>query len=207
MRGDMRGVERQQRKWGEGILRAAGARLTVFGAENIDAKRPYVVVSNHASLLDPPALFAALPIGMTYVAKIELLAVPVFGAIIGRTGAVFVPRTDHDRSHQAMQLAAKRVREGQNVLVFAEGTRSRDGRLQPFKKGAFVLAIAAGADILPVTIRGSHALMPAHGNKIRSGPLEVHIHPPIRTAGLEYSDREQLRLMTQAAVASLMPAN
>ncbi len=207
MRGDMREVEYQQRRWGEGILRAAGIDLQVHGQEHIDPKRPYVVVSNHASLLDPPTLFAALPIGMTYVAKIELLSVPVFGPIVKRTGAVFVPRTDHDRSHQAMQDAAKRVREGQNVLVFAEGTRSRDGQLQPFKKGAFVLAIAAGVDILPVAIRGSHELMPAHSNRIRPGTLHVHVHPPISTAGLQYADRDPLRQATHAAVASLLAAN
>lgn len=207
LRGDMAEVERQQRRWGESILRAAHIDIEVVGRQHVHAQTPYVVVANHASSLDPPVLFSGLPIGMTYVAKVELLKVPVFGPIIARTGAVFVPRGDHGQAQVVLERAAERVRAGQNVLVFAEGTRSLDGHLLPFKKGAFVLAIAAQAEILPVTIVGTRDLMPSHAIAVHPGRVQLHIHPPIPTAGLEYADRDRLREHTRATIAAALPAN
>jgi 1-acyl-sn-glycerol-3-phosphate acyltransferase len=200
MRGDMRTVERQQRKWGTSIAAAAGLEVAVEGAHLVDPARPYVVVSNHVSALDPVVLFAALPIGVTYVAKRELLGVPVFGPIIARTGAIFIDRHDSARSHAAMDDAAQRVRDGQSVLVFAEGTRSRTGKLKPFKKGGFVLAIAAQVEVLPVSLCGVFEKLPPGGVVPRPGKVTVKIHAPVATAGMGYGDRDGLAERVRAAI-------
>ncbi len=201
-RGDMVGVERQQARWAQAQLQAVRAQVHVSGAGHVQPRRPYVIIANHVSNFDPLVLFASVPTGMTYVAKMELLRVPVFGAIIRRTGAVFVDRGDTHKAVAAMQVAADRVRAGQSVLVFAEGTRSRDRQLQPFKKGGFLLAQQAGVDILPVVLRGTADLLP-YGARVpkSNGRVHVTILPPIPTAG---TDRDALMATVHAQMADVL---
>ena len=144
----------------------------------------------------------SLVIGFTYVAKAELLRVPVFGWIIGKTGAVFVDRGDGQKARATLKRAAARVRDGQCVLVFAEGTRSMDGRVRRFKKGSFVLALEAQCDILPVAIAGSVHIVRKDSVLPRPGPVELHILEPIPTAGLSYADRDVLIHRVRSAIAA-----
>ncbi|MFZ4577715.1 MAG: lysophospholipid acyltransferase family protein [Myxococcota bacterium] len=200
VRGRVAEIERQQRRWAQALLSAAKVDVEVRGAEHIRPGRPCVIVSNHASSLDPLVLFLGMPMGFTYVAKRELLKVPIFGWIIRRTGAVFVDRGDNAAARASLKVAADRMRAGQHVLVFPEGTRSPDGRLQPFKKGGFVLAIDAGADLLPVSIVGASALCPRDHWFIRPGKVVLCIHPPISTQGRTYEDREALMAAVHGAI-------
>jgi 1-acyl-sn-glycerol-3-phosphate acyltransferase len=183
--GDMAAVEQHQVAWARAQLRAIRAQLDVHGAEHVQSGRPYVIIANHVSNLDPIALFAAVPTGMTYVAKNELLKVPIFGPIIRRTGAVFVDRGNSARAVQSMQAAADRVRAGQSVLVFPEGTRSRDAHLRPFKKGGFLLAQQSGVEILPVVLQGTSDLLPYGARVPRSGGrIRATILPPTPTTNV-----------------------
>lgn len=201
-RGNMAGVEHQQMRWAQAQLHAVRARPHVSGAAHVQPGRPYVIVANHISSFDPIAVFAHVPTGMTYVAKSELLRVPVFGAIIRRTGAVFVDRGNSQRAVAAMQAAVDRVRAGQSVLVFPEGTRSRDGRLKPFKKGGFLLAQQAGVEILPVVLRGTDDIVP-YGSLVPKpdGRLHVTILPPVPTVG---TDRDTLMATVHAQMVAAL---
>ena len=118
---------------------------------------PYLIVSNHASHLDGPALARALPDPIFFVIKKELTRIPLWGQAAVKVGFIAIDRSDTDQARLEMQQAIGDIRAGQHVLVFAEGTRSPDGHLQPFKKGGFHLAIDAQVPVLPVAINGSHA--------------------------------------------------
>ena len=201
-RGQMATVEQHQARWARAQLDAVHTRVHVTGAAHVQPGQPYVIVANHQSNFDPLVLFAHVPTGMTYVAKRELLKVPIFGAIIRRTGAVFVDRGDSGKAVAAMQAAADRVRAGQSVLVFPEGTRSRDGQLQPFKKGGFWLAQQAGVPILPVVLRGTADVLP-YGARVPRTQRTVHVTilPPVPTAG---TNREALVAAVHAQMAAVL---
>ena len=200
-RGQMAEVEQHQVHWARAQLRASGVRVHVSGAAHVQVGKPYVIVANHVSNFDPITLFASVPTGMTYVAKMELLKVPVFGEIIRRTGAVFVDRGDTHKAVAAMQAAASRVRGGQSVLVFPEGTRSRDGQLQSFKKGGFLLAQQAGVDILPVVLRGTADVLPYGARVPLPGAVHVTILPPVPTIG---ASRDALMAQVHAQMAAVL---
>ena len=200
-RGAMPEVEQHQVDWARAQLRASRVRVHVTGADHVQARRPYVIIANHASNFDPLVLFASVPTGMTYVAKAELLKVPVFGGIIRRTGAVFVDRGDTQKAVAAMQAAADRVRNGQSVLVFAEGTRSRDGQLKSFKKGGFLLALEAGVDILPVVLQGTNQVLPYGARVPLPGEVRVTILPPIASGGMP---RDALMAQVHAQMAAVL---
>jgi 1-acyl-sn-glycerol-3-phosphate acyltransferase len=189
------------RLWAPGLLAGAGARLQVEGGEHIDWSRPYVLVSNHQSMIDICVLFRAVPVPLRFVLKRELGAVPLLGAYARAMGMVFIDRGDARRARATLQQAAGVVREGASVVAFAEGSRSRDGRVGAFKGGAFQLAIDAGVPVLPVAISGTGAVLPKHGFAVRPGPIRLRFGTPIDTAG---ANRHRLAEQTRAAVVALL---
>ena len=201
IRGDFRFVEAMQRNWGKALVGAAAVEVRVEGLQHIDRSKPYVILSNHTSGLDPLVLFHGLPIGFTYVAKSELLAIPIFGWIIGRTGAVFIDRANNASARGTLSKAADRVRSGQSVLVFPEGTRSLDGTVQDFKKGGFVLALEAQVELLPITIVGAFELCPTGSYFSKAGVVTLRIHQPISTRSLGYEQREALMAQAKEVIA------
>ncbi|RMI12562.1 MAG: 1-acyl-sn-glycerol-3-phosphate acyltransferase [Calditrichaeota bacterium] len=179
--------------WAKLLIRASGTRMRVEGLENIDPDRSYIVVSNHQSLMDIPILLAALPMQMTIVAKKELFRIPVFAQGMKAVGILKIDRGNRAQALETLNRAAEVIRQyGLSVLTFPEGTRTRDGRLQRFKKGPFVLAINTGMPILPVTINGSFPIMPKGSLRLNPGNVTVTIHPAVDTTGYRYEDREQL---------------
>jgi 1-acyl-sn-glycerol-3-phosphate acyltransferase len=168
--------------WAPFLLWAGGAKLTVEGLEHVDPARPTLYVSNHQSTIDIPVLFRAVDANLRFIAKRELQWVPVLGWYMWVARYVFVDRGNSARAIAALSAAAKRIREGTNLIVFPEGTRSSDRRVLPFKKGAFRLAIEAGAAICPVTIEGSGRLMPKSRWTITPGPIRVRIGAPIEAS-------------------------
>lgn len=201
IRGDFKFVEAMQRKWGKALVDAAAVEVRVEGLHHIDRSKPYVILSNHTSGIDPLVLFHGLPIGFTYVAKSELLRIPIFGWIIGRTGAVFIDRANAASARGTLSKAADRVRSGQSVLVFPEGTRSLDGVVQEFKKGGFVLALEAQVELLPVSIVGAFELCPIGSYFSKAGVVTLRIHEPIPTIGQGYEQREALMAQAHAVIA------
>ncbi len=190
--------------WSPGLLVGAGARLEVLGADRIDWTRPHVLVCNHQSMIDICALFRAVPVPLRFVLKQELAAVPLLGAYARAMGMVFIDRGDPRRARARLQAAAEQVRGGATVCAFAEGTRSRDGRVGAFKGGAFQLAIAAGADIVPVAISDSGRVLPPHGFSVRPGTIRLQFGVPIPAAPGHAVDRHVLATRAHSAVMAML---
>jgi 1-acyl-sn-glycerol-3-phosphate acyltransferase len=142
------------RWWSKTILWAAGVKVRVHGIENGSRPEPHIFASNHVSWFDVAALASVLP-RYKFVAKAELFKVPVFGRAMRAAGMIEIQRENRKAAFGAYEIAADRIREGNSVVVFPEGTRGRAYPLRPFKKGPFVLAIAAGVPIVPVIVHGT----------------------------------------------------
>lgn len=169
--------------WSRGLLWSAGATLEVRGSERVDFSEPHIFVLNHQSMADIPVGFVALPVPLRFVAKKVLAYVPFLGWYMWAVGMVFVDRSHTARAVKSMAVAGTRIRDGVSVIAFPEGTRSRDGRVQPFKKGIFVVALEAGVPIVPVAVAGTLPLLPRGGYRVRPSHVRVNVGAPIVTTG------------------------
>jgi 1-acyl-sn-glycerol-3-phosphate acyltransferase len=157
----------------------------------IDRTEARVYVSNHVSWYDVFALASILP-RYRFVAKKELFKIPIFGRAVHQIAAVFIDRQNRKAAFEAYQDAAARIKTGISVVVFPEGTRGRSYALRPFKKGPFVLAIAAQAPVVPVVVYGTRDIQPKGAIRIQPGSVELTFLEPIPTAGMAYGDRDRL---------------
>ena len=180
------------RIWSWLILSTAGVKVTVRFAEPLDRRRPYIFMPNHVSALDIWALYVAVPIPLRMIAKKQLGDIPLFGWAMRAGRFIFIDRQNPASARRSIDDATGFIRQGHSVLIFPEGTRTRDGKLGPFKKGGFHLAINSGAAIVPIAIRGARELMPRGQLRIKSGQVTVDIGAPIATDGLGDRDREPL---------------
>ena len=188
--------------WSAALLRAGRITVRIEGP-GVLRDRPVVYVANHISVLDIPALVVGLPPVPKFVMKKELLKVPLFGAAARAAGHIAIDRGNRGAAFAAYDDAAGVVRRGRSALVFAEGTRSRNGRLLPFKKGPFVLAIAAQVPVVPVVVMGSYDLMPKLTLVPKRGEIVLRVGEDIPTAGLTYPDREAISDRARAAMIAL----
>ncbi|HEU4563796.1 MAG TPA: lysophospholipid acyltransferase family protein [Gemmatimonadaceae bacterium] len=179
------------RIFARGVLRAAGARVHVRNPEHIAHGKSRIYVSNHVSWFDVFALASVIP-RYRFVAKKELRKVPIFGPAAGKVAAIYIDRRNRSAAFDAYDAAAKQVREGVSVAVYPEGTRGRSYELRSFKKGPFVLAIAAQVPVVPVIVYGTRDIQPKGAVRVRSGDIELTFLDPIPTAGLTYEDRDAL---------------
>lgn len=193
-----------RRVWARGLLAAGGARLGVTGLEHLTGLSGALLVANHRSHLDIAALFAAVPGPLGFVAKRELAAVPLLGWYIRAMGMVFVDRADRRSAAASVGAAGELIARGRVLVTFPEGTRSRDGRLGPFKRGGFVAALAAGVPVVPVAIAGTEVVMPPGRLRSRPGPVRVVFGAPIPTAGRGPEARVELARESEVAVARLL---
>ncbi len=190
------------RLWGVVSLRLAGMRLEVEGQEYLPAPdQPVIFVGNHQSNFDILSYFAGLPLQFRWMAKAELFRVPFFGLAMRRSGYIAIERSDRRKAMQSIMVAAERIRSGTSVVIFPEGTRSADGRLQEFKKGGFLIALKAQVPIVPVVINGSSQVMAKGDLKFRSGTIRFRILPQIETAGLTNKDSDALMTQVRNAIA------
>ena len=165
--------------WSRWNLRAAGIRPSYEGLEWLPHDRPCVVIANHQSFADIWSLLPVLPLRTRFVAKESLFRIPALGWAMSASGFIAIDRSNRVRAMRSLGMAAERIRAGRSVVLFPEGTRSTDGRLQPFKKGAFHLAVQAGVPVIPVAISGTHALLPPGTLRARPGRVHVRVMPPI----------------------------
>lgn len=192
------------RRWSRSILSLAGVDVRMEGAEHLDADGAFILVANHESWFDVWALAGWLPFNVHFVGKKELTSIPIFGRAWRVCGHVSIDRADRDSAIESMVQAGRQIKQrGLHMVLFAEGTRSPDGRMLPFKKGPFVLAIQGGIPIVPVSIVGSRLIMPKGSFKIRRGNIAVNIGEPISVTDLVHSDRDRLRRTVRDAVARL----
>jgi 1-acyl-sn-glycerol-3-phosphate acyltransferase len=192
-------------RWARLLSRLLPIEVRVEGSENIEQQRSYVVVSNHLSMADILALYGYLDLDLKWVIKKELRKMPGIGIGCEKAGHIFVDRQNPDAAKQSVNEALERLGNGIGILFFAEGTRSRDGRLLPFKKGAFRIAIDADLPILPVTIVGTREVLPAKTLRLFPGKVRVVVHPVIEHRDIDLDHMRDLMLMTRDAIASALP--
>jgi 1-acyl-sn-glycerol-3-phosphate acyltransferase len=168
-------------RFAQSLLRQAGVRLEVEGYELLDERSSYVFIANHVSFFDIPAVWAAIGrvLRIRIMYKRDLEAVPIFGWVLKASPFIAIKRDRARDSMAGINTALEAVRGGSSVLIFAEGTRSRSGRMLPFKRGAFMLAARAHKPIVPVAIIGTHMVLPADSLRVQPGVIRVVIHPPI----------------------------
>ncbi len=160
--------------WAPGILWGCGIRLTIHN-DGFDTEKPHVFVSNHLSYLDIPVLFRAIPSNLYFIAKKEIQWLPFVGQYMMATGMLFVNRDNKHKAILSLKKAARLVGKGKSVLMFPEGTRSKDGKINPFKKGPFHLAKDAGVSVVPVSISGTDKVLDIHSGKLTPGEVRVNI--------------------------------
>jgi 1-acyl-sn-glycerol-3-phosphate acyltransferase len=178
--------------WCKLIAVTAGMKVRVHGAENIAPGVSYVFLSSHQSYLDIAAMLGYLPAQLRIAAKKSLFKIPFMGWHLARAGHIPIDRKSHENAVAAMQKAAEYLTGGVCVFLYPEGTRSRDGRLQPFKKGGFKLALQAAAPIIPVTVIGTRQALPVDSIIFRPGAVDMFVDAPIPTAGLTEADLDAL---------------
>jgi len=161
------------------LMKIAGIDISVNGKENVPADKTVIFVSNHFSHLDIGCLCYSLPKNLHFIGKKELIWTPVVGWYMWVAGHIFVDRTNKKKALKSITKAAKKISEGKSVVLFAEGTRSKTGKVESFKKGAFHLALQAGVDIVPVSIKGTYEVWKSGTNTITPGKVNVIIGKPI----------------------------
>jgi len=157
------------------VIWASGCPVVIHGRENVHADIPQVVASNHISWFDVFALASVIEVPYHFVAKKELLSIPLFGKAMEAAGHITIDRSNRERAIESLRAAGEKIRHSPGaVVIFPEGTRSRNGRLMPFKKGAFMLAAESGVAIVPTAITGSFEIM--RKGSWRINPRTIHIH-------------------------------
>lgn len=191
--------------WAHGLLAFTGS-FRVEGLERVDWSQPYVLVSNHQSVIDICALFRAVPVPLHFLLKQEMTRVPFVNWYAKAMGMVFIPRDDRRAATASLRRSAELVRSGAILCIFPEGTRSRDGTVAPFKPGAFQVAIDAGAKVLPVALEGTGQVLPRDGFfRVRRGPIRVRFGSPLPLPGAAGAGgRQVLAAQAQEAVEALL---
>jgi 1-acyl-sn-glycerol-3-phosphate acyltransferase len=200
-------LEAAPRRWSWLLLKAAGVKVVAENPPKMPLERPLVVVANHVSWFDVLALCAVTPGRYLFVAKKEVRRAPFLGRSIEECGHIFIDRSDRQKALQELSALRGRLAEEKPIIImFPEGTRSATGELQPFKKGAFVLAMEAGADVVPTAVIGSRAIMKKHSLWIHAGTITVRFGDPIAVAGMSTKERDQLIQDSRDTVARLLAA-
>ncbi|MGH8870889.1 MAG: lysophospholipid acyltransferase family protein [Acidimicrobiia bacterium] len=195
-------IDRIIRTWSRVWLMASGTRLEVEGGENVDPTRSYVVVANHLSALDIMACLLAVPLPIRFLAKKELFRIPVLAQGMRMVGIIEVDREARGAVHAEVNRQSKElIEKGRSLIIYAEGTRPRNGVMKSFKKGAFTMAISAGLPVLPMSIHGSFEAWPPGTPLVRGGVIKVMLDKPIETEGLTSSDTGELRDQVREVIA------
>jgi len=193
------------RVWTILVLFMSGIRLDVSGREKLERGRSYIVMSNHASAMDIPIVYAALPFRFGFLAKRELFLIPFFGWGVAATGHIPVDRKSPRRARRSVERAVRVLRSrGNSLAVFPEGTRTRTGELGRFKLGVFSIAVDAGVPIVPVAIRESREILPRGSYLINPSRVTVRIGEPISTAGFTRNSKGALAEVVRDHIAVLL---
>lgn len=186
-------IEPLCKTWSQTFLNAASIKVNIQGLENLP-EAPALLISNHQGFTDILGLITKLPKPPVFVAKKSLFKVPIFGQVLKVFGHISVDRSNPEKAIESINKGSQQlIKSKQNIVFFPEGTRTNDGNLIPFKKGAFVFAIQTGLPVVPVVINGSYHLMPPKSPVLHSGEATIQILPPVDISGYSMDDRDALR--------------
>ena len=167
--------------WSKIILWGTGVRVEISGLSNIDKEKSHIYIPNHLSFFDIFSLLAYLPVDFKFILKNGLMHIPILGWPMRGARYISIDRSSPAKARRTFRLAVERIKSGTSLVMFAEGTRSKDGHLQPLKRGAFQLAIASGSPIVPVAIKGTKEIMPKGSFKVYRGFVTIELGTPIET--------------------------
>src|SRR3990172_2779248 len=170
------------RLWSRILLFLIGVTVEIKGTENLLQDGPQILASNHQGAFDILALQAFIPMQFRWVAKKSLFKIPIVGWSMSLAGYIGIERERASSAYKSIEAAAERIKNGTSVLIFPEGTRSNTGKLLPFKRGGFLLAVKSGAPVVPLSIQGSTGIMRRGSLLIRPGKIKIAIGRPIHTA-------------------------
>lgn len=194
--------------WSWLILKIGGVRLKVSGIENIDPDHQYLFIVNHQSNIDIPVLVQALgQFQLRWIAKKELLWVPIFGWAMWATKHIIVDRSDSLDALKSLDVAKRRIAAGLSVVIFPEGTRSADGKLLPFKRGGFLLALKTKTPIVPITINGTRKILPKGDWRIRDGEISIAIGAPLSSESYRPGGSRALSAQVQELIVQNLAPN
>lgn len=181
----------------------AGVRVETIGLDRFDHSRSYIFMTNHVSNIDPPIQVRLIPRRTSVMVKRELFKAPILGTAMRRGNLVPVDRGNRDAGIEAVRAAKNVIQQGLNMIIYVEGKRSFDGKLLPFKKGPFYLAVECGVPVIPMTIVGTHYAMPKARFAIKPTTVQVIFHPPIEPK--DFGSRESLMEKVRAVIDSGLP--
>ncbi len=184
-------------------VRLAGIRIREVSKDNIKPGQNYIFMSNHASNLDPPIEIPRIQQRCSVLVKKELFRIPILGTGMHLARLVPVDRSNREAAIESVREGVEVLRTGLNMMIYPEGTRTRDGKLQPFKKGPFHLAMESGVPVLPLTILGTYEAWPRHRFALKGRTVTIVYHPAIDPR--EYTDRETLMAAVRESIASALP--
>ena len=190
--------------WARSICAASGVAVTVTGTENLDSNKPYIFAANHQSQFDIFALQGFLGVDFRWLAKKELFQVPIWGPAMRSAGYIPVDRSHGRQALKSINEAAQKIAAGTSVIIFPEGTRTKDGKMRDFKAGAMVLAIKSGVDIVPLAIKGSYEILPKGKLLIKPGNISIQVGSPIATKNYTAKDKHILAKILHEDVAKLL---
>ena len=192
------------RAWARILLRLGFVHCRVTGVEKLDPSRGYVLVSNHASYFDTPAILSTIPLQFRFFAKRGLFSIPLLGGHLRRAGHLPVIRDDPRSSLKTMAEGARIVSErGVSLLLFPEGGRTPK-QMRPFREGAAYIAIKAGVPAVPIALLNTRNILPMHSMFVHSGNIEVVVGDPVETAGMSLKDRGALNQLLQDRVSAMV---
>lgn len=191
------------RLWSRLILGAGLIPLRPRFEAPLDPARGYIFMANHQGMYDIPAIMASTPGQGRFMAKASLFKIPIFGWALSSGGFIPVDRSDRAAGQRTFHVASESLSQGHSLIIFPEETRSKDGRLLPFKRGGFLLALKTGYPIVPVGIRGTAAIRPRGSHLIRPGPIEIVYGAPIDAASFGLRGRKELIETVRAKIAEL----
>jgi 1-acyl-sn-glycerol-3-phosphate acyltransferase len=178
--------------WAKLLLILTNTRVRVIGAEHILVGKPQIFMANHQSDFDILIVLAFIPAQFRWIVKKELFHMPVFGAAMRNAGYIEIDRQNHEKAMISIEQAARKIREGKSIMSFPEGTRSGDGKIGPFKKGMFHLAIKSGVPIIPISIIGAGEIMPKRSFRVNPGNITLVIGEPVDVTGYSIEKRQEL---------------
>ncbi len=191
-------IEKIIRFWAKTLVRAAGITLRAENVEVIEPGKRYILVANHYSYLDIPCIFAAIPQPIRFMAKVSLFKIPIFGWSIARAGFIPIDRQNRRTAVKSFDLAAERIRKGNTIVIFPEEGRTREKKMRPFQRGAFLLALKSEQPIVPVAIDGTYEVFPATRWRVTPGVVTIKVGTPLPTAGETLRAKD--RLLTESRV-------